>query len=70
MLASGRWGGVHLGERKLMFLCHIRVEICSMLLDVTLKLREVFGAEMVDLGIVNLQILFGTVKVGEFTQEQ
>lgn len=69
-LASGRWEGVQLGERKVMFLCHFQVEICSMLLDVTLKLREVFGADIVDLRVISLQIVFGTIKVGELTQEQ
>lgn len=70
MLTSGRWGGVQLGERKLMFLCHIHLEICRMPLDVILKLREVFGAGIVDLGVINLQVVFGTIKVGEITQEQ
>ena len=35
-----------------------------------LKLREVFGAGTVALGVVNLQIVIGTIKVEEVTQEQ
>lgn len=39
-------------------LCHIE----------TLKL-ECFGAKIVDLGVIDLQIEFGTVKVNETTQD-
>lgn len=54
---------------KLMFWCNVQVEICSTQLDVTLKLRDVFGTGSVDLGVINLQIVFGTMKVDEIAQE-
>lgn len=66
---SRRGRGGQLGE-KLMFSCNIQVEMCTMLLDMILKLREVFGAGTVALGVVNLQIVIGTIKVEEITQEQ
>lgn len=61
-------GGVQLGVVKLMSLCAIQVEICSTPYCDS-EIRVCFGAEIVDLGVTNLQIVFGTVKVNEITQD-
>lgn len=51
-----------------MFLCAVQVEIYIMPYRDS-ETRMCFGAKIVDLGVIDLQIEFGTVKVNETTQD-
>lgn len=51
-----------------MFLFAIQVEICSTPYCDS-EIQVCFGAEIVDLGVMDLQIVFRTVKVNEITQD-